>query len=64
MFHGDEVVGELTSGVLSYSLGVGVGLGYVKSGLAREGEEILVEIHGRRRLSEVKLTPFIPWRIK
>ena len=64
LFHGDEVVGELTSGVLSYSLGVGVGLGYVKSGLAREGEEILVEIHGRRRISEVKLTPFIPWRIK
>ncbi len=64
MFHGDEVVGELTSGILSYSLEVGVGLGYIKSRLAREGEEIIVEIHGKRRLSEVKLTPFIPWRIK
>ncbi|RLG08889.1 MAG: glycine cleavage system aminomethyltransferase GcvT [Thaumarchaeota archaeon] len=64
IFHGEEVVGELTSGTLSYSLGVGVGLGYIKSSLAKEGEEILIEIHGRKRMSEVKLTPFVPWKIK
>lgn len=64
IFHGGEAVGELTSGTLSYSLGVGVGLGYLKSSLAKEGEEVLIEIHGRKRRAEVKLTPFIPWKIK
>jgi aminomethyltransferase len=41
-------VGEVTSGTQSPSLGIGIGLGYVPSELAKTGTEIEIEIRGKR----------------
>jgi aminomethyltransferase len=45
---GDVKVGEVTSGTQSPSLGIGIGLGYVPPVLAKAGEEIEIEIRGKR----------------
>jgi aminomethyltransferase len=45
---GGVKVGEVTSGTQSPSLGIGIGLGYVPPVLAKAGEEIEIEIRGKR----------------
>ncbi|MDP9189860.1 MAG: glycine cleavage system aminomethyltransferase GcvT [Actinomycetota bacterium] len=46
---GDEVVGEVTSGTLSPSLGVGIGMAYVDTELSEVGTELEADVRGRRR---------------
>jgi aminomethyltransferase len=45
--HGDEPVGEVTSGAFSPSLGVSIALGYVRSDLAAGGTELTVRTRRR-----------------
>lgn len=51
-------VAELSSGTLSPSLGFGIGMAYLPSDLARIGEELEIEIRGRRFRATVERKPF------
>ena len=52
-----EVVGEVTSGTLSPSLGVGIGMAYVNSELTDPGAEIEIDVRGKRRRARVEKVP-------
>jgi len=52
-----EEVGEVTSGTMSPSLGVGIGMGYVRTDLAEPGSEIEIDVRGRRRAAEIRERP-------
>jgi aminomethyltransferase len=54
---GGERVGEVTSGTHSPSLGVGIGMGYVRSELAEPGTEFEIDVRGKRRTAEVRESP-------
>jgi aminomethyltransferase len=49
--------GEVTSGTMSPSLGVGIGMGYVPAGLAPEGTEIEIDARGRPVAARVAAKP-------
>ena len=51
-------VAELSSGTLSPSLGFGIGMAYLPAELARIGEELEIEIRGRRFPGTVERKPF------
>jgi aminomethyltransferase len=51
-------VAELSSGTLSPSLGFGIGMAYLPADLARIGEELEIEIRGRRFPGTVERKPF------
>jgi aminomethyltransferase len=53
-----EVAGEVTSGVLSPSLGIGIGLAYVPTDAAKPGSELEVVIRDRGVLAETVRPPF------
>jgi glycine cleavage system T protein (aminomethyltransferase) len=53
-----ERVGEITSGVLSPSLGVGVGLAYLPVAAAKAGTAIEIEVRDRVTPAEVVRPPF------
>jgi aminomethyltransferase len=57
VLHDGETVGEVTSGTLSPSLGVGIGMGYVKSKLAEPGTGIEIDVRGKRRQARVEKVP-------
>jgi aminomethyltransferase len=57
IFQGGKRVGAVTSGSLSPSLGVGIGLGYVEPDAARVGGEIGVEIRGNFFAATVERRP-------
>ncbi len=52
-----ETVAETTSGSLSPSLGVGIGMAYVPTGIARINEEIEIDIRGRRFAAMIEKKP-------
>jgi aminomethyltransferase len=54
---GDEPVGDVTSGTLSPSLEVGIGMGYIRRDLAEPGTEIEIDVRGKRRPAEVREVP-------
>jgi aminomethyltransferase len=54
---GDDDVGEVTSGTMSPSLGVGIGMGYIRSDLAEPGTEVEIDVRGKRRAAEVRERP-------
>lgn len=51
-------IAELSSGTLSPSLGIGIAMAYLPAGLARIGEELEIEIRGRRFTAAVERKPF------
>jgi aminomethyltransferase len=53
-----QQVAELSSGTLSPSLGFGIGMAYLPANLARIGEELEIEIRGRRFPGTVERKPF------
>jgi aminomethyltransferase len=53
-----EEGGEVTSGTLSPTLGVAVGLGYVPAASAEPGTEITVDLRGRPRSAHIVPKPF------
>jgi aminomethyltransferase len=58
---GNTVIGGgvVTSGTLSPSLGVGIGMAYVPSERASEGTEIEIDVRGRTRAAVVKSKPLL-----
>jgi aminomethyltransferase len=54
---GDEEAGVVTSGTLSPSLEVGIGMGYVRRDLAEPGTEIEIDVRGKRRAAEIRERP-------
>jgi aminomethyltransferase len=55
---GDAQIGELCSGTLSPSLKAGIGMAYVPTEFARIGEELEIDIRGRRFPARVEKKPF------
>ena len=54
-----RVVGEVTSGTQSPSLSIGIGMGYVKTGEARVGIPIEIEVRGRRFAAVIEKKPIL-----
>ncbi|SHF61172.1 dimethylglycine dehydrogenase [Litoreibacter ascidiaceicola] len=54
IWHGDEVVGETTSGDWGYRINKSIALGMIRADLARPGTELEVEIFGERRPARVQ----------
>jgi aminomethyltransferase len=57
VLHRGEVVGEVTSGSHSPSLGIGIGMGYVPAELAEPGTELEIDVRGKRRAARVEKKP-------
>jgi len=58
----DEVgnlIGEVTSGTQSPSLNIGIGMGYVKSDVAKVGNEIYISIRDKSLKAKIVKMPFI-----
>ncbi|KAA9338294.1 glycine cleavage system aminomethyltransferase GcvT [Hymenobacter busanensis] len=54
-----EVIGEVTSGTQSPSLGKGVGLGYVKTEYSQPGTPIFVQVRGKNLPATVSKLPLV-----
>jgi aminomethyltransferase len=52
-----EEVGVVTSGTMSPSLEVGIGMTYVPAGLAEPGTEVDVDVRGKRRAARIESKP-------
>lgn len=55
----ENLIGEVTSGTMSPSLGYGIGMGYVKKEFSKAGTEILVAVRNRRIKAEIIKMPFL-----
>ena len=53
-----EVIGMVTSGTMSPSLKIGIGMGYVKTEYAKIGTEIFVKVRNRNLKALVAKPPF------
>jgi len=58
VLNGDEVVGEVTSGALSPTLGYSVAMAYVTRDSAEPGTPLLVDVRGKKQPVEVVALPF------
>ena len=54
---GGERAGVVTSGTMSPSLEVGIGMGYVGAGVAEPGAAIEVDVRGKLRPAEIRERP-------
>jgi len=52
-----ELIGEVTSGTQSPSMGVGIGLGYVKKDFAKPGTEIFIQVRNKTLKALVEKFP-------
>ncbi len=61
---GNPIVGGgvVTSGTLSPSLEVGIGMGYVPTGRAGAGEHLQIDVRGRTREAVIRPAPLVPKR--
>jgi aminomethyltransferase len=60
VFAGDRVIGEVTSGTFSPSLQTGIGLAYLwPAEVVDVGDEVEVDIRGRRGAATVVRPPFV-----
>ena len=58
IYSGEDLIGEITSGTMSPSLGKGIGLGYVSTHFKSIGSELNIEIRGRKKKATVVKAPF------
>jgi aminomethyltransferase len=56
---GDEVVGAVTSGTLSPTLGIGIGMAYVPPDLAGAGNAFHIDIRGKRKAATTGKRPLV-----
>ena len=61
---GEDVVGKVTSGCPSPTLGKNIAMGYVKSGIHKAGTEVGVLVRGKRRKAVVTKMPFVESRYR
>jgi aminomethyltransferase len=57
LFHNGNLIGEITSGTLSPSLNIGIGMGYVSAASAKIGTPLEVEIRGQRFPARIEKKP-------
>ena len=57
--HDGQLIGEVTSGTMSPSLGKGIGLGYVKMGNHQPDADIYIDIRGKSIHAKVVKPPFV-----
>lgn len=62
IFHGDELVGSVTSGGFSPTCQRPIAMGYVSAGLSAPGTKLEIEMRGKRLPAEVVALPFVPHR--
>lgn len=55
----ENVIGKVTSGTMSPSLNIGVGLGYVNTGMHKSGTEIFIKVRNKLIKAEVSRPPFV-----
>jgi aminomethyltransferase len=55
----DEVIGEVTSGSMSPVRGIGIGMGYLKTGYTKLGTEIYIRVRNKKLKAKVVKLPFI-----
>jgi len=60
----DEVIGTLSSGGFSPSLGISIGQGYVPIEYAEIGTKIFINVRGRNIEAEIAKMPFLPAKTK
>src|SRR5436189_1349347 len=58
LFNGENRVGEISSGTLSPSLNIGIGMGYVSATSAKLGTPLEVEIRGQKFPATIEKKPF------
>ena len=58
LYQGEQKIGWIASGTYSPSLDKNIACGYVRSELAKIGNEILVDIRGKKKLAKVVAIPF------
>jgi aminomethyltransferase len=56
--HGDQAVGEVSSGALSPTLGHPIALAFVPPALAAEGTELAIDVRGTAIRATVTALPF------
>lgn len=54
-----EQIGEVTSGTMSPSMGIGIGLGYVETAYAKPGTEIAVTVRNKNLAAVVEKLPLL-----
>lgn len=54
-----EEIGEVTSGTQSPSMGVGIGLGYVKKEFSKAGTEIFIQVRNKNLKAQVEKLPLL-----
>jgi aminomethyltransferase len=54
-----ELIGEVTSGTMSPSMEVGIGLGYVKTEFSKAGTEIFIQIRNKSLKAQVEKLPLL-----
>ena len=54
---GDELVGIVTSGTFSPSLEIGIGMAYLRADLAEPGNEVEIDVRGKRRRARIASKP-------
>lgn len=59
LYIGDEKVGKVTSGTMSPTLKIGIGMGYIKRELAKVGTEIQMDVRGKRLKAIIVKPPFV-----
>lgn len=59
IYCGNEKVGHVTSGTLSPSLGIGIGAGYVRRDCAKTGQELQIDVRGKRLSAKIVKPPFV-----
>lgn len=59
VYDGEKVIGKITSGSPSPSLGTNVAMGYLEKGYWKAGTEVQVEVRGRKREGVVARMPFV-----
>ena len=58
IYKDNDLVGEITSGTMSPSLGTGIGIGYVNIPHTEAGTILQVDIRGKRKNAKVIKPPF------
>ena len=58
VYRNNNLVGRITSGTMSPSLGIGIGVGYVNLQDTGIGTEIDIEIRGKRKRAKIVKSPF------
>lgn len=56
---GQKKIGVVTSGSVSPCLGAAIAMGYVETPLAKEGNEVCMQVRGKMIASKVAKMPFI-----